>query len=258
MNSSKWIVVAKPRERAAARLFCFSHAGAGGSAYRGWSDAAPAELEICMIQLPGRESRLREPALTSLAEIVQPIVKALEPRTDVPFAFFGHSMGALVAFETARELRRVGGGSPVALFVSASRAPQLPWPHPPVRHLTDVELLTEVNRRYESVPDVIIQDAELRELLTPALRADMTLVETHAYQPENPFGFPVVAFGGDADRMVKRPELEQWRAHTADSFRLRMLSGDHLFLQARRQELLADIVETMGLHADQLVTPSAR
>jgi medium-chain acyl-[acyl-carrier-protein] hydrolase len=204
--------------------------------------------------MPGRENRLRETPIDSLPELASVIADAVTSSGDLPFAFFGHSLGAIVAFETARQLRRSQAQTPSTLFVSASRAPQLPWPHSPVRHLDNLELLREVHRRYESVPDVIMEDAELRELLTPALRADMALVETYVHQPEDPFECPVLAFGGDDDRMVGRPELEQWEVHTSASFRLRMLSGDHLFLQSRRKELLTDIASAMGIASDSLTS----
>jgi surfactin synthase thioesterase subunit len=257
MNSTRWIVAAKPRPNAVARLFCFSHAGAGGAAYRGWADAAPAELEVCTVQLPGRENRLRETPFTSLPDLSSVLSDAIQSSGALPFAFFGHSLGAIVAFETARRLRDEGLAGPKVLFVSASRAPQLPWPHSPVRDMSDLDLLHEVNRRYESVPDVILGDAELRELLTPALRADMTLVETYQHETGAPFEFPIFAFGGDDDRMVMRPELEQWNVHTSSTFKLRMLPGDHLFLPTRRKELLADIAHAMGIASDRLATSIA-
>jgi medium-chain acyl-[acyl-carrier-protein] hydrolase len=107
------------------------------------------------------------------------------------------------------------------------------------------------------VPDVILADEELRRLLSPALRADMALVETYRYEPEAPFDFSFIAFGGDEDRMVRRPELEQWSAQTSGEFRLRMMSGDHLFLQAKRSELMADVTSTLGLSGGRMATPSA-
>jgi medium-chain acyl-[acyl-carrier-protein] hydrolase len=246
--SNDWISAATPRPEARARLFCFSYAGAGTAAYRGWGDAAPEALEVCTIQLPGRENRLRETPVSSLSELVRTIVQAVQPLTSIPYALFGHSLGAIVAFETARELRRLNAPQPEALFVSASRAPQLPWPHPPVRHLDDVALLTEVHRRYGSVPEVIIADAELRELLTPALRADMSLVETYDYQEEVPFTFPLMVFGGNADHMVSHEALAQWETQTLGTFRRRILPGNHLFLQTGRQALLDDIATTLGVH----------
>jgi medium-chain acyl-[acyl-carrier-protein] hydrolase len=255
-SSNRWIVAAESRPEAKIRLFCFSHAGAGTAAYRGWGRAAQPHLEVCTIQLPGRENRLREAPVTSLAELVQPLADSIQSASDRPFAFFGHSLGAIVAFETARQIRRCGGQLPMALFVSASRAPQLPWPHPPVQHLDDLELLAEVDRRYGSVPSVVLEDAELRQLLTPGLRGDMTLIENYRYEREAPFDIPVVAFGGDIDEMVRRPELEQWNEQTCKSFRLRILDGDHLFLQSKRQDLLEDIGGSLGLFDHHSVVPT--
>jgi surfactin synthase thioesterase subunit len=124
--------------------------------------------------------------------------------------------------------------------------------------MDDLELLTTLNQRYNSVPAVVLGDADLRELLTPALRADMTLVETYVYRPEEPFTFPVRAFGGNEDRMVGRPELEQWRTQTTDAFHMRMLDGDHLFLQDMRQVLLAEISDAMRVQGDRIVSSAVR
>ena len=256
--SIKWFVALGAKPQATVRLFCFSHAGAGSASYRGWSDAAPQNLEVCTVQLPGRENRLREPPFTSLVELAGGVADNFPMGDGLPFAFFGHSLGAMVAFETIRQLRRSEKPMPVALFVSASRAPQLPWPHPDVRHLDDIALLTEVHRRYGSVPEVILQDVELRELLTPTLRADLTLIETYRHEPETPFDFPVLAFGGNADRMVERAALEKWSEQTSASFQLRMLEGEHLFLQSRRRELMQEIGETIGFTHTHLATPSFR
>jgi medium-chain acyl-[acyl-carrier-protein] hydrolase len=253
----EWILAATSKPEARARLICFSYAGVGAAAYRGWGEAAPQDLEICTIQLPGRENRLREKPFAAISELVGSIVQAVRPWTDdIPFAFFGHSLGALVAFETARALRRSQDPLPSVLFVSASRAPQLPWPHPHVRHLDDVALLTEVHRRYGSVPDVIISDAELREIFTPALRADMSLIETYTYQEETPFDFPIIVFGGNADPMVSYEALAQWEAQTTGPFRRRILPGDHLFLQTGRQALLDDITTSLGVHVPSATSAS--
>jgi medium-chain acyl-[acyl-carrier-protein] hydrolase len=257
-SSNRWIVAAGSKPEATVRLFCFSHAGAGGAAYRGWGGAAPLELEVCTVQLPGRENRLREAPFTSLTELVKALTDSLQSTNDRPFAFFGHSLGAIIAFETVRQLRRSGGPLPTTLFVSASRAPQLPWPHPPVQHMGDLELLNEVHRRYGSVPSLILEDVELRQLLTPALRADMTLIENYHYEMEAPFDFPIVAFGGDIDSMVGRSEIERWNEQTSKSFKLRMLDGDHLFLQTRCKDLLEDIGSALGLADGHFLTSTAR
>src|SRR5207344_936510 len=111
---------------------------------------------------------------------------ALTPLFDVPFALFGHSMGALAAFEMARELRRRRGPKPVRLLVSGARAPQRPNPDPPLRHLADREFLDEVKRRYDGIPGAVLENPELVELLLPCLRADFHLVETYDHIEEAP------------------------------------------------------------------------
>ncbi len=243
--SNGWLVVAGARPSARYRLICFSPAGTGAASFRGWAELAPPWLEICTVQLPGRETRLREAPIGDLEVLVPQVVAAIRPSLDRPVAFYGHSLGSIIAFETARLLRRQGGPVPRAFFVGASRPPQLPWPDPPVRDLPDLELLQEVNRRYDSVPAVVMAEAELRELLTPALRADMSLIETYRYRPEMPFDFPLLVFGGDADRKVTAVDLAQWQDQTLGSFELRRFSDGHLFLLPRRRELVTAIAAVL-------------
>ncbi len=222
-------------------LFCFPHAGVGASAYRGWFEAAAGALSVVRVQLPGRESRLREPAQLALPVLVDELTEAVLPRLTRPFAFLGHSLGATLAFEVARELRRRGAPLPRVLVVAARQAPHIAWRHPAICHLDDSALLIEVGRRYGSVPAIMLEDAELRGLLTPALRADLSLVETYSYAPEGPFAFPIVACGGIDDRMVARDEILAWSQHTTGEFRSRMFPNGHLFVSEQRDALLEEI-----------------
>src|SRR5262245_10714091 len=119
------------------RLFCFPYAGGTASAFRGWHDAIPQPIEVCAVRLPGREARLAEPPFTSSETLVPAVADALEACLDVPYALFGHSMGAVAAFEVARELRRRARQPPVRLFLSGARAPERPNPDPPIGHLSD-------------------------------------------------------------------------------------------------------------------------
>jgi surfactin synthase thioesterase subunit len=251
--TSPWLVEGGGGVRALAtlpRLFCFPHAGAGPGAFRGWSEAAAGSFAVSRVQLPGRESRLREPSCESMPELIRALADALRPVLTGRFAFFGHSLGATVAFELARELRRRGDPLPAALFVAGRQAPQLPWRHPGLRRLPDLQLLHAVQQRYGTVPTPMLEDAELRELLTPALRADLALVETYAYEPEPAFAFPILAFGGTADDMVTQADIEGWRNQTTDSFRARMLPGGHLFVADQRVVLLADMRATVHVNVE--------
>lgn len=234
------MVTAKARPRAEARLVCFSHAGGGATAYALWGNFVSEAIEVCAVQIPGRENRLREPGITSMPELVPLIAEQLVPFLDRPFAFYGHSMGAIVAFETARALRRLGAPLPVTLIAGASRPPQIPWPHPPIHHLGEDEFLAEVNRRYGSVPSIIFDDPEFRALLTPGLRADFAIVETYRHEPEASFAFPIHVLGGAEDRTVAAEHLPLWREQTSGATAVRMVSGGHLFHQTQRPWLAAE------------------
>jgi medium-chain acyl-[acyl-carrier-protein] hydrolase len=226
------------------RLFCIPYAGSGTAAYRGWAEEAQgfdAAFDVAYVQLPGRESRMREQPFTSVPALVESLVDGIADQLDRPYALYGHSLGGVIAFELARAVRQRSLPQPSHLFVSASRAPQLPSPYTPVRHLSDLALLEEVHRRYESVPAILMQDADLRQLLVPCLRADLSLLETYTYSEAAPLSCGITCFGGIQDRMVSRSALEPWRIHTTGDFELKMLEGNHLFLQTARTPLLAAV-----------------
>ncbi len=244
---NQWIVCPQPKPMAPLRMFCFPYAGVGVSAFRGWWDQLP-DLEVCFVQTPGRENRIHETPVSAIPELVRSIAASLASWVDRPYVFYGHSLGAIVAFETIRALRRGTQRQPEHLFVSASRAPQLPWPNLPVRHLSDLDLLAEVNRRYGSVPKLVVDDPEMRELVVPALRADFALIETYRYTEEPPLECPISAFGGEYDSMVPAGPLEAWRHQTSKEFNLRMLPGDHLFLGSLRRELLGLISAELAVY----------
>ena len=182
-GAGTWLVRMKPRPAARLRLLCVPYAGVGPSAYRRWSDALPSDIEVGAVHLPGREGRLREPALTGLEPLIDVTAEGLKPFLDRPFALFGHSMGALVAFELARRFRAEGWGEPTHLFVSGRRAPQVPPRHPDIAHLPDAEFVEEIRRRYNGIPDEVLRHPDLLALLLPGLRADLTLIEAYVHRP---------------------------------------------------------------------------
>jgi medium-chain acyl-[acyl-carrier-protein] hydrolase len=243
---SPWLWRPQARPQARARLFCFPHAGVGASAYRPWTAGLPAELELFVVQLPGRESRIREPALSSIPDIVQSLVPALAPHLDLPFAFFGHSMGAILASEVARALGANGGPMPQHLVVSGRRPPHLPDNKPALHALPDAEFAAEINRRYGGIPAELLQHADVMALLLPSLRADMKALETHRPLQRDPMHIPVSAFGGAQDNLTSREHLDAWRGETEGSFRVRTFPGDHFYLKPQLHEVLADIVATLA------------
>ncbi|WP_326622400.1 thioesterase domain-containing protein [Streptomyces decoyicus] len=217
------------------RLFVFPHAGAGASAYR-LSAYLPDTVEVCTVQLPGREARSAEPALTSLDEAVAALAPLIADHTDLPYAFFGHSMGSLIAFETARRLRALGMRLPDRLFLSGMRAPGLPDRDP--RHtLPDDKLLATAE--FDGV------DAELQELLLPLLRADLTLCETYTHRAEAPLPCPLTVLAGSDDDSVDGTELAAWRTHTSVGFALHLFPGaPHLYVRGGERQLAEAITRT--------------
>jgi medium-chain acyl-[acyl-carrier-protein] hydrolase len=249
---SSWIIYSQPRPSARLRLFSFSHAGGGSGAFRGWPDRLGNEIELAYVQLPGRESRLRERPFASIPQLIPQLVDAIAAHLDRGFAFYGHSLGGKIAFEAIRELRRRGAPGPAHLFVAACPAPQVQWPHPWMHRLDTPHFLQEMQKRYGGIPQQVIEDEELTALLVPMLRADVTMIETYSYTPEAPLDCGVTVFGGLKDPMVEESSLSSWRAQTRGGFRLQMASGDHFFphvAQTRLPEsIAAELLEVARVH----------
>ena len=250
LPSERWLAYREPRPRARLRMFCFPYAGGGASIYRGWGGSLPADVEVCPVQIPGRESRLREPAYTHIEPLVQALADVLPRWFDLPFVFFGHSMGALIGFELARELRRRGAPMPQHLFVSGRRAPQIPVREEPIHDLPEPEFIAKL-RELNGTPEEVLQHAELMRLLLPVLRADFGINETYSYREEEPFGLGLSAFGGLGDEDVSRDDLEAWKTQARGRFRLRMLPGDHFFLHATRDVVAEAVARDLAELASQ-------
>ena len=233
-----WLAGSPQDGRARLRLFCFPYAGGGSSIFRTWPKCLPETIAVCPVELPGRGARLREAPRTRLADLVGEMAEGLSPYLDRPFAFFGHSMGALLGFELARTLRRMGGPLPRHLFVSGHRAPQIPDPGPHVHALPEPAFVAEL-RRLGGTPPAVLEHEELMQLLLPILRADFALVETYAYAPESPLSCPITALGGREDPEAGPGDLAAWRDQTTGDFSLRMLPGDHFFVHTAQPLLLA-------------------
>ena len=198
--SASWLCKHLPRAKANLRLFCFPHAGVGSSVYRLWANILPANIEVCPVQLPGRENRLNEAPMTSIPSLVDALVPALLPHMDLPFVFFGHSMGAVVATEVVRALHESGYALPKHLLVSGRRPPHIPSVHAPFHALSDADFVAEINRRYRGIPQELMQQPDLLALLLPCLRADITALETHLPPRRSPLPCPISAFGGRMTR----------------------------------------------------------
>jgi medium-chain acyl-[acyl-carrier-protein] hydrolase len=228
------------RERGKLRISCLPYAGSGAAIYRGWAAAVAPAIEIWPVTLPGREHRLIESPIDDLpllaAKVGDELGRLLEPR----FALFGHSMGALLAFEVARHLRRQGRLGPDCLIVSAHRAPHMPDDQDPIHHKPTSDFLEEL-RRLNGTPASILRDQELVELMLPVLRADFKAVESYRYVEESPLRCPIIVYGGKQDKMISEDQLAAWGVHTVGGFAQRMFEGDHFYITTQREELIAQL-----------------
>jgi surfactin synthase thioesterase subunit len=223
------------------RLFCFPYAGSGSAIYRGWAAAITQAIEVWPVALPGREHRLAESPIDDIRLLAAAVGDELSRVLEPPFALFGHSMGALLAFELARHLRRQGRPGPRCLIVSAHRAPHLPDQQDRIHDKPTSEFLEEL-RQLNGTSAGVLGDRELVELLLPVLRADFKAAETYRYAEEPPLRCPIVAYGGTRDGMIPEAQIAAWRAHTDGGFAQRMFDGDHFYIQTRREELIAQLV----------------
>jgi surfactin synthase thioesterase subunit len=243
-KQNPWISYRKPHTQARLRLFCFPYAGGAASIFRTWADELPPEVDVCPIQFPGRESRLTEQPFTEFTSLVQAMTRYLQPYLNIPFAFFGHSMGALISFEFARYLRQQYYLSPVQLFISGCSAPQVFDFGRRIHDLPEPEFLQEV-RQLKGTPDEVLEHPELMQLLLPVLRADFGAVETYTYTPGEPLDCMISVFGGLKDEEVSREDLEAWQQQTRGAFNLRLFPGDHFFLHSDRALLLRTLSEDL-------------
>jgi medium-chain acyl-[acyl-carrier-protein] hydrolase len=226
------------------RLFCLPYAGAGASSYAEWPRLLPPEIEVVAVQLPGREDRLGEAPFTRVAPAVRTIGLALRPYLQGPFAFFGHSSGALLAFELARALRQRTGMRPAHLVLSSQPPPDAERQPEPMHHLPDAEFRAAL-RGLGGTAHSVFDDEDLMPLLLPALRADFALCENHRFVSGPPLSSPITVFGSPGDSRAPVADLHGWRRHTDDAFHLRLFDGGHFYLNDAADEITAAIGATL-------------
>ncbi|HZF13058.1 MAG TPA: thioesterase domain-containing protein [Thermoanaerobaculia bacterium] len=227
-------------ERPRLPLYCFPYGGAGASAYRGWGEELPSWIDVRPMQFPGRENRFREPLHTRLEPLVAEMAGRVE--TKEPYALFGHSLGALVAFELTRTLRRTGRPTPALLVLSGFGAPHLLRDRPRVTHLAPDAFWERVAAHYDVTPEVLAEPL-LRELAYPVLRADLEIVETYVHRPEAPLDLPLVAWGGVGDPEASEEQVTAWKEHSRQPVEVRIFPGGHFYVNSSRPAVLAALAE---------------
>lgn len=243
-NSRSCFLSLRPRTRPRARVVCFPFAGGGPTAFSSWARALPEDIELVAAQLPGRGAALNEKPFRRLADVVDWITPELEELCELPCAFFGHSLGALLAFELTRVLQKRGGRGPLHLFASGRRAPHLPIQRVPISHLPDDQFITAI-RAFNGTPRVILDDPELMALFLPALRADLAIDESHRPMLGEPLACPLTALGGAQDPFVSHEQLRAWGSHARDAFECRVFQGDHFFIKPFEASVVAMILRAL-------------
>ena len=241
-----WLAERDIRPGARIRLFCLPHAGSGAAAFYRWKRELPG-IDICPVLLPGREARLRELSIDDLRSLVGELLDATKAYLDVPFAIFGHSMGALIAYEWTVHLAQAGLPQPTSLFLSGREAAHLPLPYAPLHGLTDEAFVTELGRRYGGTSAGLLADAELREVFLPILRSDLKMVESYRHGPETMLHCPIMAFAGTSDTTVSEAGLNAWGELTTGKFTARRFPGDHFYPGS---DSLGPLVEVVARQLD--------
>lgn len=235
---NKWFPGQRGQPGARIRLFCFPYAGGSFTAFRGWQAELSSDIDVRAVELPGRISRLREEPFRALAPMLDALMRALAPHTEEPFAFFGYSMGALIAFELARRFARDRRRAPSHLFVAARPAPQLSTSTAVSSRLPDAELLDAIQRNYRPIPELALRDAGMRAGILSMMRADLAIMEGYSFQAAPPLRCPMTAFGATCDPLVDHEALAAWSEHTSGPFDVDVFPGDHFFLETQQSAML--------------------
>jgi len=224
------------------RIVCFTHAGAAAAVYRPWALQLDARIEVLAVQLPGRGDRMGETPIESVAKLVEHVLPEVAALDDRPLVLFGHSMGAMLAFETAVALAAAGVQSVTRLFVSARRPFDIPDLWPPIGHLHDEEFLEQLERRYGPIPPEVRNEPDVVSLFLPIMKADIRALESHqsGSQPGR-VPFPIHAWGGRSDPTTPVAHLEAWAQRTSASHSVKLFDGGHFYIDSGRSAVLREI-----------------
>lgn len=235
--SENWLRVYRPAPAAAVRLVCFPHAGGSASFFFPMVQPLAPDVEVVAVQYPGRQDRRGEPNVGSIPELADQSFAALRRLADRPLALFGHSMGAVLAYEVALRMRDAGLPGPVRLFASGRRAPSR-YRDERVHLAPDHRIIAEL-RLLSGTNASLLADPELLEMIMPAVRSDYRAIETYRHDPQRRLDRPITVLTGDDDPRVTMDEARAWAEHTTAPIDLHVLTGGHFFLVDRSDQVIA-------------------
>lgn len=248
-----WFIPFKQEKSSYVRLFCFHYGGGSASAYKEWVKDLLDYVDLIAIQLPGRESRFGESLLSNVPQVVSELYKDFDPYLNKPFVFFGHSIGSLIAFELTRLLRKHGIFMPKHLIVLGTKAHQVPLKRPIIHNLPDPKLTEEI-RKYNGIPNDILENQELMSIFLPIIRADFSISETYQYTVEEALDCPITALGGLSGDSFDSADLLEWKTQTSSSFEYHLLPGDHFFIRSSYQEVMTIVNNIIYQEISKFVT----
>ena len=233
------------------RLFCFPYAGGNANMFREWQRHLGPRIDVCLVHLPGRARRIGERPHTRLQPLVKELADVIRTELCGRFAFYGHSMGALISFELARELRRRKSPAPVHLFLSACRAPTVVRDVPPTFNLPAEQFVGEI-QKLNGTPKEFFEYPELQNAILPLLRADFEITDTYEYVAEAPVACPITVYGGKQDELATLQSLAPWELQTFSEYKTRVFPGDHFFIQSHKIEFITafrqDLLQTSSAY----------
>lgn len=239
MRKNKWFPYTNHRETARYRLFCLPYAGGSALFYSDWHKWMPEEIEIVPVQIPGREGRIGESCISEARQLAQQIVEAVKALPgQLPYGIFGHSMGGILAYETAAQLEREDFDKPRHLFISGCTEPSQIRFKEKTYNLSDADFCEKI-KGYDDIEEEIFSYKEFYKYFLPMLRADFGLVETYQEQETAVFPCPLVLIGGDADPSVPVEDLTEWERHAGGNFHVEVYKGNHFYLKEHKKELCA-------------------
>jgi surfactin synthase thioesterase subunit len=240
------------------RLVCFPHAGGNANSYFNWSEELHGDGSLFAVQLPGRDMAAPFSIPSTFEPWIDRVAQDLSQLVSDRCVFFGHSLGAILAFEVTRALRRQGRSTPIHLFVSGRAAPHLYTEDRILASLPDRAFLERVSVLYGGIPASLLAEPDIMRMFLPILRGDFVLANQYEFAPGPLLDIPITAYGGAHDPCVSTAQLDGWREHTSSSFSLRVFPGDHFYLHDRKAQVVQDLWRDGIAHlgSDLPATPS--